>query len=1223
MMDPQLTKALLPVAARFRHRRLVLLLTCSWLLLGILLAVIYFRPPSWVLPPMGLVSVAGLIATLLVTACWILAHRTARDPLYVAGQIESAFPDLDALLLTAVDQTPDLRHGHFTFLQLRVIRRSLHHARLNRWSQIIPSSQLWIGHTLHVMALVGLIGFASLWILHPPPAPASIPGPGIVLQDGTLPDGTFQFEVVPGNTEIEKNSSLLITARFSQEMPDRVTLLVSDGEGNQRELPMRRSLDDPVFGVHLPRIATPLDYHLEIGQQQSDEFHVEVFEFPELRQADATMEFPEYTGMQPRTVEDTRRVTAVEGTSLTWSCQLNKSVNQAWLETESGEKLALELGDPEKATYTVNTTLVSSERYRLHLRDDRGRANQEPPELVVNAMKNKPPTLKLTSAGDRRVSALEEMDIGANASDDFGLEEFGVSYSIGGDKPVEIKLGASIAGNMEQVIDYLIDFESLKAEPDQLLSFHFWVVDYAADGNLRRTFSDMFFAEVRPFEEIFRQGQQPPGGEQQQQEQQQEGESQNEQQAAELAELQKQIISATWNILRRETLASVSETFADDLRLLMVSQQQVIEQVEQLKQALQDDRSRGHADSASGQMEAVLQQLSRAIETSSTDSLQEALSLEQAAYQDLLKLRAREYEVTQQQQSQQSSSSQQSSQSAQQQALQQQLDELELEEDENRYETARTEQTPGETPEQQQQREVLNRLKELAERQGDLNEQIEELKSALEAAEEEEQEELERQLKRLREQQQEILRDTDQLQEQMSESQNQQQMQESRQQLEETRENIREASEALQQGQLPQASASGVRAERELEEMRDDFRQRTANQFEEEVQQLSELAEQLQEREQDIAEKLRELDEEEPRGLRDNRPREQISEAVKGQEEDLQKLLEGMRDTIERAESAEPLLSRQLYDTLRNTQHDRLEEALEGTRQLLDAGFTQEAEEPEEVARKGIDRLNQGVQQAAESVLGDPVEALRRAEQALQQAAEDLEQEIDRSQPGEPSQTPPQPGQQPGEPSETPPQPGQQPGEPSETPPQPGQQPGEPSETPPQPGQQPGEPSETPPQPGQQPGEPSETPPRPGQQPGDPTAPRQGIEQLFGPGGEDRAPLTGNDFRQWSDQLRNVEEMLDDPDLRSDVARLREQARSIRAEYKRQSKEPNWDLVRENLLEPLVELQQQIHEEVLRNQSRDALVPIDRDPVPDRYSEQVKRYYEQLGNERAGRKKPE
>ena len=1210
MIDPRLFKTLFPIAARYRHRRLVLLLTGSWLGLGIVLAFIYSRPPSWTVSPLVLVAVSGAIAVLLLAGSLKWARRTAWDPRFIASRLESAFPELDALLLTAVDQSPDRAHGQFTFLQMRVIRRALDHAQLNRWKQVIPSSQLWWGHTLHAMALAGLVGIATLWLVHPPAA--ATPGSQITLQHGELLEG-LEFEVIPGDIEIEKESSLLITARFTKQVPDNVTLTISDREGNQRQLPMTRSLDDPVFGVHLSRITEPLDYHLEIGETLSKDYHVEVFEFPELRQANATMEFPSYTGMQSRTVEDTRRVTAVEGTSLTWSCQLNKPVSKAWLETEAGAIFPLETSDPTGMVYTVKSTLVASSRYRLHLLDEQDRRNQDPPELVVNALKNNPPTLKLTSAGDRRVSALEEMDIGANAADDFGLEEFGISYSIGGEKPVEVKLGRSIAGNIEQAIDYLIDFESLEAEPDQLLSFHFWVVDFAPDGSLRRTFSDMMFAEVRPFEEIFRQGQQPPGGEQQQQQQ---GESQNEQQAGELAVQQKQIIIATWNIIRRETRVEVSENFADDLRLLMVSQKQVIDQVEELKQALQDERSRTHADSATGKMEIVLQQLSRAIAGPSVEPLQEALSQEQAAYQDLLKLRAREYEVTQQQ-SQQSSSSQQSSQSSQQQALQQQLNELELEEDENRYETARTEELPGETPEQQEQREVLNRLKELAERQGDLNEQIEELKSALEAAEEDEQQELQRQLKRLREQQQEILRDSDELQEQMSESQNRQQMQESSQQLEETRENIREASEALQQGQLSQASASGVRAERELEEMRDDFRRRTANQFEEDVRQLSEAAEQLQEREQDIAQKLRGLDEEEPRGLRDTRPSEQVSEALRQQEEDLQELLEGMRDTIERAESAEPLLSRQLYDTLRNTQHDRLEEALKGTRELIDAGFTQEAEQPEEVARRGIDRLNQGVQQATESILGDPVEALRRAENTLQQAAEDLEQEIDRSQPArQPSETPGQPGEQPGEPSETPGQPSEQPGEPSETPGQPGEQPGEPSETPGQPGGQPGEPSETPGQPGGQPGEPMPTSGQPGEQSADPTTPRQGIEQLLGPGGEDRAPLTGNDFRRWSDQLRNVEEMLDDPELRSDVARLRDQARSIRAEYKRHSKEPNWDLVRENLLEPLVELKQQIHEEVLRHQSRDALVPIDRDPVPEQYSEQVKRYYEQLGNER-------
>jgi len=109
-------------------------------------------------------------------------------------------------------------------------------------------------------------------------------------------------------------------------------------------------------------------------------------------------------------------------------------------------------------------------------------------------------------------------------------------------------------------------------------------------------------------------------------------------------------------------------------------------------------------------------------------------------------------------------------------------------------------------------------------------------------------------------------------------------------------------------------------------------------------------------------------------------------------------------------------------------------------------------------------------------------------------------------------------------------------------------------------------------------------------------------------------PLTGgDDFRGWSDRLREVEEMVDDPDLRAEAARLRDRARSIRVDFKRHSKEPNWDLVRTNVFEPLLELKDKVADEVAKRDKKDALVPIDRDPVPDRYSELVRRYYEELG----------
>ena len=59
---------------------------------------------------------------------------------------------------------------------------------------------------------------------------------------------------------------------------------------------------------------------------QSELFSVDVFEFPALVRSDASLEFPEYTGMEQKRIEDTVRVSAVEGTRVTWVCFLNKDV---------------------------------------------------------------------------------------------------------------------------------------------------------------------------------------------------------------------------------------------------------------------------------------------------------------------------------------------------------------------------------------------------------------------------------------------------------------------------------------------------------------------------------------------------------------------------------------------------------------------------------------------------------------------------------------------------------------------------------------------------------------------------------------------------------------------------------------------------------------------------------------------------------------------------------
>ena len=109
--------------------------------------------------------------------------------------------------------------------------------------------------------------------------------------------------------------------------------------------------------------------------------------------------------------------------------------------------------------------------------------------------------------------------------------------------------------------------------------------------------------------------------------------------------------------------------------------------------------------------------------------------------------------------------------------------------------------------------------------------------------------------------------------------------------------------------------------------------------------------------------------------------------------------------------------------------------------------------------------------------------------------------------------------------------------------------------------------------------------------------------------------MTGENYTDWSDRLRNIEEMVDVPDLRTEVASIRDRARAVRLDYKRTGQKPDWAVIKTQISTPLAEVRARVDEELLRRESKDALVPLDRDPVPAKFSDLVRRYYEQLGKD--------
>ena len=814
---------------------------------------------------------------------------------------------------------------------------------------------------------------------------------------------------------------------------------------------MSETVDAGVFAARMEEITSDGTYRVLYSEAESQSatplispaFNVKTYVRPKLEQVDAVITPPAWAGRPQETIEDVMRITVTEGSTVTLKLYLNKSVAKAELQSrdlttialtpsatqasstqnagdgKSGAESAL-ISQPVSAVMEATMVVTDSNVWTVLLEDSEGRKPKDEEQITIKVVFNQPAKIKPTFPGrDTNVSPLQEFLVEAQASDDFNLVDYGVQFSVSGGETKELSLKApattsaatDVAVNsadassatpvvveplLAATLSHEIEMETLNAAPDDLVTYSFWATDIAADGTERRSYSDIVFAEVRRFEEIFREAQQ--GGDQQQQQQQNQQQQQQGSAVDGVLKLQKEIISATWNTIRAEVPSRRNGTFAEDVETIAESQGEAKNQLQAAMEELQGDpKTSALAARAMDEMTAARSKLQDVSAGTEGARLADAMTTEQVVVQTLLKLRVAETQVRQQQQSQGGGGGGGSS------ASQQQMQQLELDNQRNRYESEQQVQKQQEekTEEQRQQLQVLNRLKELARRQQMVNDRLKQLESELRTAKtEKEREEIERELKRLRDEQREMLRDVDELSERIEQAASPQNAQSSemKQQMQEARENVQQASRAMDEGRLAEAISEGTRAERKFEDLKEDFRNQTSSQFEEAVRDLREQARELGDRQKELAQQLTgdaaEDDKSKKPSLRSERNRDQLQKEFGEQKDRLNRVVDQTKQMIEQAEQSEPLLSNKLYDTLRELKDSKPEEALEATEFLAGRGMWSQSQEAEQAARKGIEQLQKGIENAADSVLGSEAESLRRAQRQLEDATRKLASEV-------------------------------------------------------------------------------------------------------------------------------------------------------------------------------------------------------------------------------------
>ncbi len=1078
-----------------------------------------------------------------------------------ARAVENANPQLHTALLAAIDQSPE--NGRLNYLQTRVVDLALASAELGGWDEVAPARDIrrrrWLargGTVLTGLALLATLSF------------------DLANQINTWRTAAT-LEVSPGNAEIERGSPVTFTARFTRDLPPEAKLEITDAAGARQELPLTRTLEDPVFTAALPAVDKPLRYRVDFGAGRSEEFALTVFDPPRVEELDATLKFPAYTGQPDARLENSRILTAIEQTRLTLEVRTNVPMRAVELHGKDGPPIPLARDAKDSARYTAQWQLARSGDYQVAVVDEAGRENPAAETLKITVHPNQPPVVKAKLPSTRdRAGALQEVSFEAQIDDDFGLRATGLTVQIGEGKPHDVTGPEMKPGTRSSVIKDLVKLEDLHARPNDLVMWNAWGEDLGPDGQPRRTNGDVHILPVRSFDEISRQREPAEG---------QVGESR----CLKCIRIQTQILRGTWDVQRT---AVATEPPPAEVKTLHDSQAIALDIARQLEEDFSEPEQLLSIKSAQTTMERSLGHL----KDGKRSDLPPAITAEQGALASLYKLLSNErlYQLAKEGQPSEGGAPPQ--------------DEIDLENMLPRYQSESAAQDDLDQK-GRETRETLSRLKDLADRQRDLNEELNRLLNAQRLAKTDaEKAEVERQLKRLREQQRDLKSDLDHTRQRMAESDSPKPDARTPQ-LDRAAAAAERSAQKMEAKKLGEALAEGARAQKDLERAEENYRKTSSSQLAEQLRDLRERTREVAENQQKLGEDL--TRNETPLTRRTLRPDLDTLEAQAAkQAEEFNRLMDAIANTARNAAETDPLVSRRLEEAARESEPRRIAAALDSMRASAAMNNRDATLAAQKSADAGLQSLRQRVDDATAKVLGGPRDSLRYAQSEIDRLRRSL---ASANSPGTPSKSSPSSQDSLPSPSSQQGQQGQQ-GQQSQQSQQSQQGEGE--------GDMPGAPATAQASnpgngsSGTQPGESSAS------SPGSPAANSPASGAGGGSGSSPNRSASGMwtaqdtvDFRNWTDRLQDLEAMVDVPEARSALARARGAARDLRRQSRESRVNPPQSVVQQQILEPLLEAETRIREALASTDQRNPLAPVERDPVPEKYSDVVRTYYEALG----------
>src|SRR5215216_5637652 len=346
----------------------------------------------------------------------------------------------------------------------------------------------------------------------------------------------MSIKVRPGTARVPKGSDQDVIATLVNFDSQQVTIFSrpigskDDFQGQPME-PAKAKTD---FRFSIFNIQDSMEYFVESNNVRSEVFKFNVVDLPFVKQLDLSLNFPAFTNLPTKAVEDGGDIAALKGTVATITAKLSGKVRAARIVFSDGKKTEMQL---QGSDFVGQLTVAGDTSYYIELVSVDGEAYRGSNEYDVSVLSDQPPVISFDKPGrDRKATNLEEVFTQARAEDDYGVVSMDLHFSVNGGEEKKVNLQQLTRESARSLTGaYTFFLEEYNLKPGDFISYF----AKARDASNEAT-TDIYFIEVKPFEMEYKQSQQQGGG----------GQGQGDQDQNALSRRQKDLIAATHRLIR-------------------------------------------------------------------------------------------------------------------------------------------------------------------------------------------------------------------------------------------------------------------------------------------------------------------------------------------------------------------------------------------------------------------------------------------------------------------------------------------------------------------------------------------------------------------------------------------------------------------------------------------------------------------------------------------------